>query len=140
MAVFRDAGDGVEAADSIKERLRGFPWPEGLPVGLAVVIHSGRWSGNPRKPGAGTALYRLNRFAKIAQSGQVVVTYSTAALLEDDPRYSRLRNLGEVELPDLMSLCMRTNSSIRASTSRPCATPSPAVRVCCRQDRKSLLL
>jgi class 3 adenylate cyclase len=100
VAVFRDASDAVGAADSVKERLRDFPWPEGLPIGLAVVIHSGRWSGNPRNPEAGTALYRLLRFAKIAQPGQVVVTYATAALLEGDPRYSRLRSLGEVDVPD----------------------------------------
>jgi class 3 adenylate cyclase len=100
VAVFRDASDAVGAADSVKESLRDFPWPEGLPIGLAVVIHSCRWSGNPRNPEAGTALYRLLRFAKIAQPGQVVVTYATAALLEGDPRYSRLRSLGEVDVPD----------------------------------------
>jgi hypothetical protein len=31
-------------------------------------------------------------------------------------------------------------SQLAPSTSRPCATPSPAVRMCCRQDRRSLLL
>ena len=77
-----------------------FRGPKAFFVGLAVVIHSGRWSGSPRKPEAGTALYRLSRFAKIGQPGQVVVSYSTAALLEGDPRYSRLRNLGEVDVPD----------------------------------------
>jgi class 3 adenylate cyclase len=100
VAVFRDASDAVGAADSLKERLRDFPWPEGLSIGLAVVIHSGRWSGNPRNPEAGTAFYRLLRFAKMAQPGQVVVTSTTAALLEGDPRYSRLRSLGEVDVPD----------------------------------------
>ena len=100
VAVFRDASNAVETADSIKQSLRDFPWPEGVSVGLAVVIHSGRWSGNPRKPEAGTALYRLARFAKIAEPGQVVVTYSTAALLEGDLRYSRLRDLGQVDVPD----------------------------------------
>jgi class 3 adenylate cyclase len=100
VAVFRDASDAVETADSIKQSLRDFPWPEDVSVSLAVVIHSGRWSGNPRKPEAGTALYRLARFAKIAEPGQVVVTYSAAALLEGDLRYSRLRDLGEVDVPD----------------------------------------
>jgi len=35
---------------------------------------------------------------------------------------------------------MAARSQQAPSTSRPCATPSPAVRMCCRQDRRSLLL
>ena len=49
-----------------------------------------------RLKGVGTQSHLI----KIAQPGQVVVTSTTAALLEGDPRYSRLRSLGEVDVPD----------------------------------------
>lgn len=81
--------------------LRDFAWPPDCDVAVSIVLHSGRWSGNPRRPAAGTALSRLMRFAELAEPGQVLVSQATAALLEGDRDAPVLRSLGERRLPDL---------------------------------------
>lgn len=99
-AVFRTAGDAVRAAAAIREVLRDFAWPPGCDVALSIVLHSGRWSGNPRQPEAGTAFYRLSRFAKIVEPWQVLLSQATAALLEGDRHAPALKSLGERAIPD----------------------------------------
>jgi class 3 adenylate cyclase len=63
-------------------------------------VHSGRWSGDPRTPNAGMALYRLSRLATIVQPGQTLVSATTAALVEGDREAPALRGLGERAVPD----------------------------------------
>ena len=101
LAVFRSASDGVQAAAAIREAVRDFAWPPECDVAVSIVIHSGRWSGNPRQPAAATALSRVMRLAKVAEPGQVLVSEATAALLEGDRRAPALRSLGERAIPDL---------------------------------------
>jgi class 3 adenylate cyclase len=100
-AVFRDASDAVRAAAAAREALRDFAWPPECDVAVSIVIHSGRWSGDPRRPAAGTAFSRLIRYAKVAEPGQVLVSQATAGLLEGDHRAPALRSLGEQAIPDL---------------------------------------
>jgi class 3 adenylate cyclase len=95
LAVFSNASDALRMAAAIREALRDFAWPPECDVSAAIVLHSGRWSGNPRRPTAGTALSRLTRLAKIVEPGQVLVSQATAALLEGDRDAPTLRDLGE---------------------------------------------
>lgn len=101
LAVFRSAKDAVQAAAALREALSDFPWPPTCDVALSVVIHSGRWSGDPREPNAETALFRLNRIAGVAEPPQVLVSQTTAALLEGDRSVPQLRSLGERAIPDI---------------------------------------
>ena len=100
LAVFRNAKDAVEAAIALRKGLSDFAWPPTCDVALSIILHSGRWSGDPRKPSAGTALYRLNRLADIVDPPQVLVSQATAALLEGDRSIPPLRSLGERSIPD----------------------------------------
>jgi class 3 adenylate cyclase len=99
-AVFRHASDAVRAAAAIREALRDFAWPPECEVRVSIVVHTGRWSGDPRRPAAGTAFARLMRFAKVVEPGQVLVSQATAALLEGDRTIPALRSLGERAIPD----------------------------------------
>ena len=100
LAVFRSASDAARAAAAVREALRDFAWPPECDVAVSIVLHSGRWSGDPRRPAAGTALSRLIRLAKVVEPGQVLVSQATAALLEGDRRAPALRSLGERAIPD----------------------------------------
>lgn len=102
LAVFRSASDAVRAAAGVRETLRDFAWPPGCDVQVSIVLHSGRWSGDPRRPAAGTAFSWLMRFAKLAEPGQVLVSQATAALLEGDRGGPALRSLGERAIPDVV--------------------------------------
>jgi class 3 adenylate cyclase len=101
LAVFRNASDAVRAAAAVREALRDFVWPPECDVAVSIVVHSGRWSGDPRRPAAGTALSRLKRFANVVKPGQVLVSQATAALLEGDRGAPALRSLGERAVPGL---------------------------------------
>jgi class 3 adenylate cyclase len=100
LAVFGNATDATLAATTVREALADFVWPPETDVSVSMVLHSGRWSGDPRRPAAGTALFRLVRLAKVAGPRQVLVSQATAALLEGDRRAPALRNLGERVIPD----------------------------------------
>jgi class 3 adenylate cyclase len=100
LAVFRSAKEALNAAATTREALNDFPWPPECEVAVSIVLHSGRWSGNPREPEAATALLRLSRFAQTVEPAQVLVSQSTAALLEGDHSAPALRSLGDREIPD----------------------------------------
>lgn len=95
LAVFRSARDAIQAAVAVREALGGFVWPQGCDVAVGIVLHSGRWSGDPRQPNAGIALLRLSRLAEAVEPTQVLLSETTAALLEGDRGVPSLRNLGE---------------------------------------------
>jgi class 3 adenylate cyclase len=101
LAVFRSAKDAVHVAAALREALSDLAWPPECDFGVSIVIHSGRWSGDPREPNAATALFRLNRIAELLKPPQVLVSQATAALLEGDRSVPQLRNLGERALPDI---------------------------------------
>ncbi len=99
-AVFRSAGAAVRAAAAVREALRAFAGPPGCDVALSLVLHSGRWSGDPRQPDAGTAFLRMTRLAKLVDPGQILVSQTTAALVEGDRDAPVLRSLGARTIPD----------------------------------------
>jgi class 3 adenylate cyclase len=101
LAVFRDAGDALRAAATVREAVREFAWPPDCDVDVSIVVHSGRWSGDPRRPAAGTALAKLTRFTSLVKPGQVLVSQPTAALVEGDKTAPALRSLGERAVPGL---------------------------------------
>lgn len=99
-AVFRSAKDAIQAAVATREALGDFVWPPGCDVAVGIVLHSGRWSGDPRQPNAGTALLRLSRLAEAIEPTQVLLSQTTVALLEGDHGVPPLRSLGERRLRD----------------------------------------
>jgi len=101
LAVFPDAPDAIRAAAAVRERLAEFAWPPGCDVAVAAAVHSGRWSGDRRRVAAGTALRRLLLISQMVERGQVLVSQTTASLVEGDRSAPVLRDLGERELPGL---------------------------------------
>jgi class 3 adenylate cyclase len=100
LAVFRNAADALRAAAAGRDALRDFPWPPDFDGSVKIALHSGRWSGDPQRPEASTALFRLSRFARAVEPGQVLVSQTTADLLEGGDHATSLRSLGERVLPD----------------------------------------
>jgi class 3 adenylate cyclase len=100
-AVFRNASDAVRTSSDVREALRDFAWPPECDVAVSIVVHSGRWSGDPRRPLAATAFTWLVRFGKVVEPGQVIVSQATAALLEGDRSAPELRSLGEHTVGEL---------------------------------------
>jgi class 3 adenylate cyclase len=101
VAVFRHAADAVRAVLAAREAFADFDWPPGHDLSLSVVVHSGRWSGDPDRPAAGTAFLRLVLLNRIVDSGQVLLSQTTAALLEGEADLPPLRSLGATEVPGL---------------------------------------
>jgi class 3 adenylate cyclase len=100
LAVFRGASEAVQAAAAIREAIHEFAWPADVDTAPAIALHSGRWSGDPRRPEASTALYRLSRLVKTVEPWQVLVSQATAALLEGDRHTAALLSLGERSIQD----------------------------------------
>jgi class 3 adenylate cyclase len=100
LAVFRNASDAIQAAVAVREALGEVVWPPGCDVAVGIVLHSARWSGNPRHPTAGTALLRLMRLEDLVEANQVLISAATAALLDGDRNAPPLRSLGERSIPD----------------------------------------
>jgi class 3 adenylate cyclase len=99
-AVFRNARDAIQAAATVRDTFSDFAWPPKCHVALKIALHSGRWSGDPREPSAGTVFFRLHRLAEVVEPNQVLISQTTAALLEGDRSAPPLRNLGERAIRD----------------------------------------
>jgi class 3 adenylate cyclase len=93
LAVFRSASDAVRAAAVIRTAVHGFEWTVDSDVDISITLHSGRWSGDPQRPSAGTALSRLYELARSARPGQVLLSSTTAALVEGDRELPELRSV-----------------------------------------------
>ncbi len=100
LAVFANAGAAAHAALGIRDAVADLRPPEDE-LGVAITVHSGRWSGDPRRVAASTALRRLGLLARIAEPGQLLVSQTTAALLEGESGIPALRDLGERTIPGL---------------------------------------
>jgi class 3 adenylate cyclase len=95
LMVFPNASDAIRAVAAIRDALAGGQWPP-----LRITVHSGRWSGDPTQPVAGTALSRLMRLARVPKPGQVLVSQTTAALVEGDRSLPALCDAGERKVSD----------------------------------------
>ena len=95
--VFADPGDAVRAALSAQRVLDSYPWPEGGQVRVRMGVHTG----TPRlRDGEywGIDVHYAARLCAAAHGGQVLVSESTAALVDLD-----VEDLGEHALKDFPS-------------------------------------
>ena len=94
LAVFSSASDALRGAVELRAARARARLAEGCDVTLSMALHSGRWSGDPRRPSAGTALYRVSCLARTCGPDQTLVSATTAALAEGDHDVPALRSLG----------------------------------------------
>jgi class 3 adenylate cyclase len=93
LAVFHSASDALRAATAIRELVADVEWPDGIDVSVSIAVHSARWSGNPERPDAGTALSKVMKLIHSVEHGHTVVSATTAALVEGDRSVPTLRRL-----------------------------------------------
>jgi predicted ATPase len=95
-AAFGRAGDAVASAREAQAALAGEPWPEPVSLRVRMGVHTGEAQ---ERDGDyfGPALNRASRIMGAANGGQVLVSASTAELLEGEV----LVDLGEHRLKDL---------------------------------------
>ncbi len=99
--VFESAQNAVRAAVDAQLGLRDADWPDGTDVRVRMGLHTGegKLGGDDY---AGLDVNRAARIADAAHGEQVVVSKTTANLVENDlPEQSNLRDLGEHRLKDL---------------------------------------
>jgi class 3 adenylate cyclase len=127
-AAFRSARDALLAAVSIQRALADHEWPEGAQVLVRVGIHSGEAAAAAERY-VGISVHRAARIGAIAHGGQILVSESTRALVEDDlPEGLFLRDLGLWKLKDIdrpRAGCPSSRPRGSRSTSRRSAGRSP---------------
>jgi peptide/nickel transport system substrate-binding protein len=100
-AAFRAARDAVAAAADVQRELAGHDWPDGVEVKVRMGLHSGE----PKASGeryVGIGVHRAARVGSAGHGGQVLLSDTTRALVEDDlPEGVSLRDLGRVQLKDI---------------------------------------
>jgi len=101
--VFRRAREAVLAAAAAQRRLAEHEWPEGASVRVRIGIHTGE-ADLAGERYVGVSVHRAARISALGHGGQVLVSQTTAHLIEDeedDLSGLRLRDLGEHRLKDL---------------------------------------
>jgi YVTN family beta-propeller protein len=98
---FRSAKDAVAAAVAGQRALASHDWPDDLQLRVRMGIHTGEPTvGSESYVGLG--VHRAARIMAAGHGGQVLVSQSTRAVLEDDELDGALvRDLGEWQLKDL---------------------------------------
>jgi class 3 adenylate cyclase len=98
LACFRSAKDAVTAAAAAQLQVAELEWPRGVTVSIAIGLHTGEAVPVSRRY-VGVAVNRVFSTCQAAHGGQVLLSESTASLLdEDDLREIRARDLGEYAL------------------------------------------
>lgn len=98
LACFETAKNAVTGAAAAQREIAGHDWPGGVSVLLAIGLHTGEAVPVSRRY-LSVAVPRAFITCEAAHGGQVVLSESTASLLDDeDLRELRLRDLGEHEL------------------------------------------
>jgi predicted ATPase/class 3 adenylate cyclase len=95
---FGRAADAALAAGEAQRSLAAATWPEGMSMRVRMAIHTGE----PLMVEAryvGLDVHRAARIMSAAHGGQVLVSETTAALLDGTP----LRDLGQHRLKDLLA-------------------------------------
>jgi ABC-type transport system substrate-binding protein/class 3 adenylate cyclase/streptogramin lyase len=98
---FRSASSAVEAAVAIQHAVAEEEWPDDAQVRVRVGVHSGEASAAGARY-VGFSVHRAARIGAVAHGGQVLISSSTRALVEDDlPADVALRDLGLYKLKDV---------------------------------------
>ncbi|WP_430647107.1 adenylate/guanylate cyclase domain-containing protein [Agromyces sp. GXS1127] len=100
-AAFASAVDAVTAAVAAQRAIAGHDWPEGLAPRVRMGLHTGLGllGGDDY---IGLDVHRASRITATAHGGQVVLSATTAALVEHElPGGVALRDLGRHRLRDL---------------------------------------
>ena len=95
--------DAVEAAAAVQRTLAGHSWPGGVAVRVRIGVHTGEASVAGERY-VGLTVHRAARISAVGHGGQVLVSQTTANLLEDDIDYLdglALQDLGDYALKDL---------------------------------------
>ena len=101
LVAFQSASDAVAAAVALERALDGEQWPEGVEVRVRVGIHTGEAIATGERY-VGFSVHRAARVGAVAHGGQVLLSSSTRALVEDDlPEGVSLRDLGLYRLKDV---------------------------------------
>jgi predicted ATPase/class 3 adenylate cyclase len=98
---FERARDAVACAVAAQQALQRHPWPDGVSVHVRMGIHTGEPT--PSHEGyVGLDVNRTARISAAAWGGQIVLSRTTRALMENDmPEAVTLRDLGYHRLKDL---------------------------------------
>jgi len=95
--------DAVEAAADVQRTLAGQTWPDGVAIRVRIGVHTGEANVAGERY-VGLTVHRAARISAVGHGGQVLVSQTTANLLEDDIDHLAglaLRDLGEYALKDI---------------------------------------
>ena len=99
-AVFPSAGAAVAAAAAAQQALAVAEWPDGNDVRVRMGIHTGE-AVLGGEGYVGFAVHQAARIGDIGHGGQVLLSSTTARLIEHDlPSGLSLRDLGDTTVPD----------------------------------------
>jgi DNA-binding CsgD family transcriptional regulator len=99
-AVFGSAGAAIAAAAAAQDALAAEEWPPGADVRVRMGLHTGEAVAGSDGY-VGFAVHQAARIGDIGHGGQVLLSSTTARLVEHDlPGDVRLRDLGQTEVPD----------------------------------------
>jgi class 3 adenylate cyclase len=98
---FTRARDAIAAAIAAQRALAEHRWPDEAPVSVRMGLHTGE--AYPAEHGyVGVAVHRAARICTIAHGGQVLLSRSTAGIVDDeDIPGVALRDVGEHRLKDI---------------------------------------
>ena len=100
-AVFLRATDAVGAACAAQQLLLRETWPEGIAINVRMALHTGE-SELREHDYYGTTVNRCAHLRGIAHGGQVILSQTTAQLVQDTPPEGvSLRDMGSHRLKDL---------------------------------------
>jgi len=99
--VFERACEAVEAAVAAQRALVAHRWPSGADLSVRMGLHTGEPYRNADTY-TGVAVHRAARMCTIAHGGQVLLSGSTAAIVDDHAMEGMaLRDLGDHQLKDI---------------------------------------
>lgn len=100
--VFGNADNAARAAAEAQEQLSREPWPDGVDIAVRMGLHSGDGILDADGSYVGADVHHAARVAAAAHGGQVLLTDSTLALVQNGlPERTRVKDLGRHRLKDL---------------------------------------
>ncbi len=100
-AVFSGAADGIAAAAELQRTITREPWPAETPIRIRIGVNTGE-ADLRDDDYYGRTVNRTARLRSVAHGGQVLVSQSTAQIVQDTlPPEISLRVLGQHQLRDL---------------------------------------